>query len=489
MGTRELPPTGRSWADLKADMEAMRADDADWRHGRTFSLVFWPGEEVAQVVREAYLLYFSENGLNPSAFPSLRRMEQECVAMTAGLLGADARAAGSMTSGGTESILMAMKTARDWARAERGIREPEVVLPVTAHPAFDKAAHYLGMTLRTVPLDRDYRADADAMAEAIGSRTVMLVGSAPQYAHGVIDPVEEIAALADEHGILCHVDACIGGFMLPFVEEAGYAVPPFDFRVRGVTSMSCDLHKYAYAAKGASVIVYRDRALRRYQFHVRTDWPAGIYASPTMAGTRPGGAIAAGWSVLHYLGRDGYRETARRVMETTRRLHAVIAELPGIHVVGEPHMSIFALGGDTVDPYELGDELQARGWHLDRQQAPPSLHLTVSPAHAAVVDEFTRALEASLEGLARPSLRRSATSLGVRAAGGLARLMPENMLRRATRTAAARGSGDEALPKRSAAMYGMMARLPARGALRDVVLDALDRMHSLPADDEPGEGP
>ncbi|HYW02433.1 MAG TPA: aspartate aminotransferase family protein [Gammaproteobacteria bacterium] len=488
MAASEFPARGRSWADLKAEMEGMRAGDADWRHGRTFSLVFWPGEEVARVVREAYQLYFSENGLNPSAFPSLRRMEQECVAMTADLLGADARAAGSMTSGGTESILMAMKTARDWARAERGIEVPEVVLPVSAHPAFDKAAHYLGMALRTVPLGDDHRADTDAMAEAIGARTAMLVGSAPQYAHGVIDPIEEIAALAEEHDVLCHVDACIGGFMLPFIEEAGYAVSPFDFRVRGVTSMSCDLHKYGYAAKGASVIVYREGRLRRHQFYVHTDWPAGIYASPTMAGTRPGGAIAAAWAVLHHLGRDGYREIARRVMETTRRLQAVIAELPGIHVVGEPDMSIFALGGDAVDPYELGDELEARGWHLDRQQAPPSLHLTVSPAHAAVVDEFTRDLEASLEALSRPSVRRSAASAGVRAAGRLARLMPEDMLRRATRTAAARGSGDRALPRRSAVMYGMMARLSARGALRDVVLDALDRMNSLPGEDDDAGG-
>ena len=278
-----LPPTRRSGEEVLDTMRRIKAHDAKWHEGKTWSLVFHAGDEVTTLLREAYSLFFSENGLNPMAFPSLKKFEAEVVAMTADLLGGDNLTVGNMTSGGTESILLAVKTARDWAGSQKpAVTSPEMILPATAHPAFDKAAHYFSVKAVRVPVGSDFRADVPAMRDALTPNTVLVVGSAPSYPQGVVDPVANIAGLARENDILCHVDACVGGFMLPFVRELGYQVPGFDFGIPGVTSISVDLHKYAYAAKGSSVILYKDSDLRRHQFFVQTDWSGGIYASPSM---------------------------------------------------------------------------------------------------------------------------------------------------------------------------------------------------------------
>ncbi|MGB9594582.1 MAG: pyridoxal phosphate-dependent decarboxylase family protein, partial [Anaerolineae bacterium] len=271
-----LPEKGIPKDEVLAAMRALREKDVKWQDGRLFSLIYYAGEEITDVLKEAALLFFSENGLNPSVFPSLRQMETEVVAISADLLGGDAQTVGNMTSGGTESILLAVKTAREWARAHRpDIRQPEMILPLTAHPAFEKAAHYFDVKPVRTAIGPDFRADVEAARAAITPRTILMVGSAPAYPFGVVDPIAEMAAIAQERGILFHVDACVGGFMLPFVRKLGYPVPDFDFRVPGVTSISADLHKYGYCVKGASVILYRDAALRRHQFFAYTDWPGG----------------------------------------------------------------------------------------------------------------------------------------------------------------------------------------------------------------------
>lgn len=285
--TPRLTSQGLSHEDVLSRMREMRAEDARWQEGRTWSLVYNAGEDIRRLVAEAYTEFMSENGLSPLAFPSLRRFESEVLAIGAELFHGDT-AAGTLTSGGTESILMAVKTARDLARAERGITEPEMVLPASVHPAFQKAAHYFGVKAVNVPLGPDFRADVEAMRAAVGPRTVLVVGSAPAYPQGVVDPIRELAAMAQEKGVLFHVDACLGGFLLPFAKKLGHAIPDFDFAVPGVTSLSADLHKYGYAAKGASLVLYRTPELRRHQFFTYADWSGGIYASPSMAGTRPG---------------------------------------------------------------------------------------------------------------------------------------------------------------------------------------------------------
>ena len=471
----QLPSHGLSKDTILSEMQAARDHDVQWRNGQVFSLVFSAGDEVNDVAKTAYTTFFSENGLNPTAFPSLRKFETEVVAMVAGLVGGDGATAGNMTTGGTESLLMAMLDAREWGRAHKPkVHMPEVVLPSTAHPAFDKAAHYFGLKLLRVPVRGDFRADVDAMRRAITSDTVLVVGSAPSYPHGVVDPIAKLAKLAQEREILCHVDACVGGMMLPFVRKLGYPVPDWDFRVPGVTSISVDLHKYGYAAKGASVILYRDKALRRHQLFASTDWPGGIYASPTMTGTRPGGAIAAAWAVLNFLGEEGYLRIADTVMRTAVRLRDGINALDGLRVVSTPEMSVMAIASDKDNIYEIGDEMSVRGWHLDRQQFPPTLHLTVNYAHAGVADRFLSDLAQSVIAARKPSMRRTTNTLALKAAQSAAKALPGGLLSRLTASASALFGGEDGLPERSAAMYGMMGTLPNRGDLHELVLDLLE---------------
>lgn len=470
-----LPEQGLSRSAILAQMEAARAQDVQWRQGQVFSLVFDAGDEVNELAKAAYTTFFSENGLNPTAFPSLRRFETEVVAMVGGLLRCDGHTAGNMTTGGTESILMAVLTAREWARANRPkISQPEVVLPSTAHPAFDKAAHYFGVKAVRVAVGSDFRAALAATSRAVNLDTVLVVGSAPSYPHGVVDPIAELAELAQQRGVLCHVDACVGGLMLPFVRRLGYPTTPFDFSVPGVTSISVDLHKYGYAAKGASVILYRDAKLRRHQLYATTDWPGGIYASPTMTGTRPGGAIAAAWAVLNHLGMEGYQRIARTVMQTTTRLRDGIHAIDGLRVLGAPEMSVLAIASDKDNIYEIGDEMSVRGWHLDRQQLPPSLHLTVNYAHRDVADRFLLDLAQSVLAARQPSLHRSSNELAVKAARTATKVLPGRLVSSVTGRASALFGGEAGLPQRSAAMYGMMGALPNRGDLRELVLDLLE---------------
>jgi len=467
--------------EVLATMRQARERDAKWREGKTWSLVFHAGDDVTELLKEAYTMFFSENGLNPSAFPSLKKFEVEVVAMSASLLGGDEETVGNMTSGGTESILVAVKTAREWARARNPSNTaPEMILPETAHPAFEKAGHYFSVKPVHVPVGPDFRADVAAARAAITPHTILMVGSAPSYPQGVVDPIVELARVAQEHDLLFHVDACVGGFMLPFVRRLGYDVPDFDLRVPGVTSISADLHKYAYAAKGASIILYRDSGLRRHQFFVHTDWPGGIYASPTMTGTRPGGPIAAAWAIMHYLGAEGYLAIADTVMKTTARLRQGIDAIEGVNILGDPAMSILAIGSDTLNIYEVGDELTVRGWHLDRQQFPPSLHLTVTHAHAQVADQFLDDLRWAVNRARRFSFTRLANSMKVGLVQAAVKFLPAKLMSKLTsRSSSMTGLKGAHLPKRSAAMYGMMASLPNRGDLNELVLDVLDNMTRL----------
>jgi len=428
----QLPKSGTSRSEVLSALDRARENDAKWRQGRTFSLVYWAGDDVLELLQAAFFKYFSENALNPLAFPSLRRFETEVVGMAGSMLGHE-DAAGSMTSGGTESILMAVKTARDWARAEKNITEPEMIVPESVHPAFEKAGHYFNVRVLHAPVDASGRVDVDAMKKMITDKTIMLVGSAPSYPHGVVDPIADIGALAQENGILCHVDACVGGFMLPFARKLGRDIPPFDFAVPGVTSMSADIHKYGWAAKGASVILYRTRELRRHQFVVYTDWSGGLYGSPSFPGTRPGGPIAAAWAVMNYLGEEGYMRLAKKTLDASDAILAAIREMPELRVMGNPAMSVFAFASDVVDIYALGDAMQEKGWHLDRQQRPPTLHMMITPAHEKLVGEIISDL-------------RSCVSTVKRGAA----------------------------PEGTAAMYGMLGSLPDRGMVRDIVMQVLD---------------
>ena len=385
-----FPAEGRPVDHLVAEIRAGRSRDADWRAGRTFSLVYNPVDAELERLHEAVAHeYLHENYLNPFAFPSLMRMEREVVAMGADLVHGNPRG-GKLTSGGTESLFLAVQVARDHARDERGIAAPTIVVPETAHPAFAKACHYLDVDEVRVPVGADGRADVAATAAAVDERTALVVGAAPCYPFGVVDPIPELAALAGERRVLCHVDGCLGGWLLPFLERLGEPVPPWDFRVEGVTSLSADVHKYGWCFKGASLLLHRDEDLLRRQYFLYDGWPGGLYGSATTAGTRPAAPIAAAWATVNHLGLDGYLRLAGQVRTAAARFRAGVEAIDGLQVTGDPVPGVMEIGvapgEDGIDIAAVGDVMDDRGWHLDRQQG--GLHAIISPSHIAVADEF-----------------------------------------------------------------------------------------------------
>lgn len=450
MGTmtdrKSIPTQGENKDDLLDQMRGFGEDDPEWDRGRTWSLVYYAGEEHHEFLKEAHNLYFSANGLNPMAFQSLKRMESEVVDMTGQMLNGGQDVVGTMTSGGTESILMAVKAARDRAKKKRlWTRNPNIVAPDTIHAAFDKAAHYFGLELERVPVDENFQADVEAMADAIDRNTVLVAASAPQYPHGMVDPIDEIGEIAQREDIPFHVDACFGGFMLPWLEKLGHEFPTWDFRVPGVTSISADVHKYGYAAKGASVVCYRNMDFLKHQFFVSTGWSGGIYASPSMQGTRPGGAIAAAWASLMAMGEDGFVELARETMEAKVELRSGIEAIDDLEVIGSQHATVVTWRSSSpdVDTYAIVDQMEERGWSLDRQQKPACVHCTVSAGNRPVVGDFLEDLAACVD------------------------VVREN---------------PQLKSEGNAAMYGLMAKIPLQGAVEMSIKKVMEQMYS------PGSG-
>jgi sphinganine-1-phosphate aldolase len=399
----KIPPHGRSRDEVLQALEAYRANDMPWRDGRTWAYVYDPGRQAEEVIKQAYMMYLSENALDPTVFPSLLRMENELVAMAAAHLNGGADVVGNFTSGGTESIILAVKTARDYARAERPeITQPEIVLPATGHAAFQKAAHYLCVRPVLVPIDpRSFKADVEAMGRAITPNTILLVGSAVSYAHGVVDPIRELGQLARDRGLLLHVDACMGGFLLPYFRRLGAPVPDFDLSVPGVTSISMDLHKYAFAAKGASVVLYRDKELRKYQIYACANWTGYTVINPTVQSTKSGGPLAAAWAVLNFIGDDGYLEIARQVLDATRRIADGIEQIDGLRLLGRPEMNLVAFTGDDVSVFHIIDEMKQRGWYIQPQlgfqDSKENIHLSINPASVKWVDALLADLRVCVE--------------------------------------------------------------------------------------------
>lgn len=390
MSDLTFPDHGRPAGELLDEIAELRKGDLDWRNGRAFSLVYDTDDhELESLLETVGQLFLHENALNPFRYQTLLKMETEVIGFAADLFGASC---GSMSSGGTESIFLAVQTAREAGRA-RGITQPRLICCDTAHPAFAKACHYLGVEMVRTPHGPDGRADPSAFASALDDDTILLVASTPCYPFGVIDPVPEIADLAQSRGTLCHVDACLGGWLLPWWERLGEPVPPWNFEVPGVTSLSADIHKYGYTFKGASTVLYRDRDLYQHQIFMYDSWPGGLYASSTAAGTRSGAPIAGAWTAINHLGADGYLRLAERVRTATRGFQAGIAAIDGLAITSDPDLSLFefgaverADGSDAPDMDAVCDVMDDRGWNLDRQQG--GLHLMVAPGHDKVVDVF-----------------------------------------------------------------------------------------------------
>lgn len=409
-GASSFPAEGVPAADLRAELASLRDGDLDWRGGRAFSLVYNSGDdEHEELLEEVARSYQHDNALNPFAYPSLLRMETQLIAMAAGLLGAPERS-GALTAGGTQSIFCAVGVARDHAREVRNITEPVLVTAETAHPAFAKAAHYLDIEQRFVPVGADGRLDVAALGDVVDDRTGLVVASAPCYPFGVIDDVTAVATMAAEAGALCHVDACLGGWLLPWWEELGEPVPPWDLRVPGVTSLSADLHKYGYAFKGVSVVLYASRDLLRFQHFWYDRWPGGAYASSGPAGTRPAPPIAGAWFAVRHLGAAGYRAKAAEVRDAYRGFVAAVEAVDGLRITHAPDTPVFEFTDDGGRIDAIADAMDAKGWHLDRQQG--GLHVMLSPYHRHVVDDFARDLADATASAAPDADRASAGSYG-----------------------------------------------------------------------------
>jgi sphinganine-1-phosphate aldolase len=439
-----LPERGLGRDEVLRTVEDLAARERPrWRDGLASGAVYHGGDDHVDFLNRVYATSSQVNPLHADLWPSGAKFEAEIVAMTAAMLGGSdpsRQVVGTVTSGGTESILLAMKAYRDQARAGAGrrARRPEVVAPSTAHVAFDKAAQCFGIKLVRVPVGSDYRADVAAMRRAVNRSTVAMVGSAPSFPHGVVDPVEELAAVAAERRIGFHTDACLGGFVLPWARRLGYDVPGFDFQIPGVTSMSADTHKFGYAAKGTSVVLYRGTELRSHQYFTATEWPGGLYFSPTLAGSRPGGLSAACWAAMVATGEDGYLEATRRVLATGAAIRDGIAAIPRLRVLGDP-LWVIAFASDGPDIYRVHEHMTRRGWSLNALQRPPAVHLCVTLRHTepGVAERFLADLRASVAGAqAEPA------------------------------------GGPGAVP-----VYGLAATIPFRGMVRDLLKRYIDLLY------------
>jgi sphinganine-1-phosphate aldolase len=441
-----LPAKGVDRADVLAEVQDRAdAERHQWSDGYASGAVYHGDPDHIAFLNEVYALTSQLNPLHTDIWPSGIKYEREIVAMTGAMLnGAEAGVVGTVTSGGTESILLAMKTYRDHARATRGVEQGRIVCPITAHAAFEKAASLFELELVPTPVDDDGRAIVGAIAEAVDDRTVVVVGSAPSYPYGTIDPIGELSELARERGIGFHTDACLGGFVLPWAERLGHDVPPFDFRLPGVTSMSCDTHKYGYAAKGTSVVLYRTPELRHHQYFTVTDWPGGLYASPTFAGSRPGALSAACWAALVSIGEDGYLRATEAICAAAAAGRAALAaEIPELRLIGDSLFVIaFTSADDELDIYRVNDAMHKRGWALNGLHRPPAVHLAVTLRHTApgVIERLITDLRSSVDEV---------------------------------RSTPASGRG-------MAPIYGLANSIADRGQVADTLRTVLDRWYDLP---------
>jgi len=398
----KLPAKGVDRKEIFAKIEELGREDLDWKSGRVFGYVFDPGEEAMAVGKEAYMRYLTENALDFTSFPSLFQFEKEIVDMAVHHLNGGEGAVGNFTNGGTESIILAVKAARDRARALKPqIREPEMILPITAHAAFHKAARYLGVKIVPTDVDESFRAKVDAVRKAITPNTILMVGSAPSYAHGVVDPIREMAAVAREHDILFHTDACVGGFMLPFYRKLGEPVPDFDFSVPGVTSISMDLHKYGYTPKGASLVLYRSADIRKYQIFACSQWTGYTIINNAILSSRSGGPMAAAYAVLNFLGEEGYLEIARKKIEATRKLVAGIKNHKDLRIMAKPDFCMFSFTSDTISVFHLIDQMNAMGWYiqpaLSYAHSRHNIHISINYSNVQWVDALLADLYACIE--------------------------------------------------------------------------------------------
>ncbi|SPO26161.1 probable sphingosine-1-phosphate lyase [Ustilago trichophora] len=417
---RDLPQLGKEAEWIRAELAKLQTMEAGvdskvveaewqnrdgqmvWKGGKVSGAVYHGGDDLSELLADSIKQFLVSNPLHPDVFPGVRKMEAEIVSMVLRMYNAPPEAVGATSSGGTESILLSCLAMREWAKATKGIKEPELIVSVSAHAAFDKAGQYFGIKVHHIPVDPITRkVQVGRVARAINSNTIGLVGSAPNFPDGVIDDIPNLAKLAKRHNILLHVDCCLGSFLVPFLEKAGYETEPFDFRLDGVTSISCDTHKYGFGPKGLSTILYRNAELRRFQYYVKTDWPGGVYATPTLSGSRPGSLIAGTWAAMMKMGDSGYTQSCRDIVGASKEIHTRIErEIPELFVLGKPIVSVIAFGSaaSNISIYDVGDHMSKKGWHMNGLGGDiPAIHIAVTRLTIPVVSEFISDLKQAVK--------------------------------------------------------------------------------------------
>lgn len=398
-----LPKEGWTEQQVSAELNKLgEMDHARWEDGKVSGAVYHGGNELVKLQAEAFEKFSVSNPIHPDIFPGVRKMEAEIVAMVLSIFNAPSGGAGVTTSGGTESILMACLSARQKAYVERGVTEPEMIIPETSHAAFRKAGSYFGIKVHLAPCPAPtYTVRMQSVSRLINSNTILLVGSAPNFPHGIIDDISALSRLVGRKGIPLHVDACLGSFLVPFLSRAGFATVPFDFSLKGVTSISCDTHKYGFAPKGNSTLLYRNSALRSYQYFISPDWSGGVYASPSIAGSRPGALIASAWASLMSQGESGYISACHSIVGAAKKIESSIRKNPALQdelsVLGNPLVSVVAFSSNTLNIYDIADAMSAKGWHLNSLQSPPAMHVAVTLPIVAAVDRLIEDLVAAVE--------------------------------------------------------------------------------------------
>lgn len=400
MTRTSFPEQGQTRADVLATLKSLKSNDIDWRRGRTPLYVFDAGDDIYEMGRDAFFEFFKENALGKNrAFPSVMKMENDIIDMSLGLLHGESDACGFMTTGGTESIIQAVQSCRNRARHDR--KSPtfrgNIVAAYSAHPAFEKAARLMDLEVRRAPVAKDYRADPAAIEALMDENTMMIVGSAPCFPYGVIDPIADLGALAQRRGVWLHVDACVGGYVAPFARMIGRNIPAFDFQVPGVCSISADLHKYGFCPKPASTIYYRDGTCAEFHAFDFDNWPSGRFYTTTICGTRPAGAVASAWAMFHYLGQEGYKRITTELMDFIDLYRAGVEAIPGLRVLGDPHVSVVAFASDDVDLFRVAELMSENGWLPGLLKEPQAIHRLMSLVHAPVLDEYLQDLRQAVD--------------------------------------------------------------------------------------------
>lgn len=474
-----FPTKGQSAQSILEQLQAKKANDIPWQSGKTFAFIYDAGPEAMDLVHKAYDCFLTENALDPTAFPSILNMEKEVVGMAASLVNAPDTASGTFTSGGTESVMLMVKAIRDYTRLHKPeITHPEIVLPETAHSCFYKACAYFDLTPVSVSVDpQSFLPRVEDMEAAITNNTVLLVASAPSYAHGVVDPIEAIGQLALKRDLFFHVDSCVGGFYLPFSRKLGFDIPAFDFSVPGVSSMSMDLHKFGYAAKGASLIIYRDGDMKKHQIYACATWTGYSVVNPTITSSRSGGPVAAAWAILNFLGEDGYNNIVKPTMEASQKLIKGINAIDGLQVLGKPAMNMIAFTCEGFNTFSLMKEMKAKGWYLQAQLAyqcsPENLHITVGLTNVPYIDELLIDLAEATARLRKDPPKTDADALPDDILNLLENITPEIF----DEVSKMLGSGDGELPERMDTVNSLLNQLSPQA--REKIL--VEFVHKLSA--------